>query len=285
MRWWIGVVLALLLSGCGGWMVTQTENEGQIYHDPAESIYYSPGAESNQTMRPAQARKALPELLLHHGEEAGYRAFPARLNDHFITQVRIRRTGRIEISTRRETLTLPFKDLNADVVKVPNGNWPDILFVINLTGKAQIHFTLGTSYDPAFFEKMKSIADALYVLQQAAMHDADDAAFSETARTYREATTKPVLPEAARRLRVQAEDAVQDKNFEAAADLYEEATHVVPWWPVGHFNYAVILSETGDYSLAAREMKRYLLLVPDAADAQTAQDNIYKWERRAGTPN
>lgn len=285
MRWWIGVVIVLLLSGCGGWMVTQTGNGGQIYHDPTESIYYSPKAESHQTMTPVQARKALPELLLHHREEAGYRAFPARLNDHFITQVRIRRTGRIEISTRRETLTLPLKDLNADVVKVPNGSWPDILFVINLTGKAQIHFTFGTSYDLAFFEKMKSIADALYVLKRAAMSDADDTAFAETARAYREATTKPVLPEAARRLRVQIEDAVQDKNFENAADLCLEATRVAPWWPDGHFNCAVVLSETHDYGLAVREMKRYLLLVPNAPDAHAAQNNIYRWERKASTPN
>jgi hypothetical protein len=46
-------------------------------------------------------------------------------------------------------------------------------------------------------------------------------------------------------------------------------------------NCAVVLSETSDYDLAVREMKRYLLLAPSAPDAHAAQNNIYKWERKA----
>lgn len=55
-----------------------------------------------------------------------------------------------------------------------------------------------------------------------------------------------------------------------------ESVRLVPWWPDGHFNCAVVLSETHDDDLAVREMKRYLLLVPNAPDAEAAQNNIYK---------
>lgn len=115
----------------------------------------------------------------------------------------------------------------------------------------------------------------------------DDGAlhFDATAQAYRDATTKPALPEAARRFKVQAEGAINDKDFNAAADYYEQALSVAPWWPQGHFNRALVLSETGEFQDAIVEMKRYLALVPDAPDARAAQDKIYDWERKAGMPN
>ena len=57
--------------------------------------------------------------------------------------------------------------------------------------------------------------------------------------------------------------------------------NVAPWWAKGHFNRAVVLSETGDYETAIREMKYYLQLAPDATDARTVQNMIYEWERKA----
>jgi hypothetical protein len=42
---------------------------------------------------------------------------------------------------------------------------------------------------------------------------------------------------------------------------------------------------TADFKGAILEMKRYLLLVPNAPNARAAQDMIYKWERRASAAN
>jgi regulator of sirC expression with transglutaminase-like and TPR domain len=89
---------------------------------------------------------------------------------------------------------------------------------------------------------------------------------------------KPELPEAARRLRVQAESAVNAKRFADAADKYAEALALAPWWPEGHFNRGVVLGEMQQFDSAANEMKRYLMLRPDAPDARQAQDFIYAWE-------
>jgi hypothetical protein len=52
----------------------------------------------------------------------------------------------------------------------------------------------------------------------------------------------------------------------------------VPWWPEGHFNRALVLAEVERYTEATREMRKYLLLFPDAPNARTAQDQIYAWE-------
>lgn len=109
----------------------------------------------------------------------------------------------------------------------------------------------------------------------------NDARFQEALRARQTAPVNPELPEAARRFKVQAEDAVREKKFDDASDLYKQALNISPLWPEGHFNRALVLGETGSYDSAVREMKRYLLLAPNASNARAAQDKIYVWERKA----
>lgn len=109
---------------------------------------------------------------------------------------------------------------------------------------------------------------------------AEDARFRETADRYRRLPVKPGLPEEARKYRVQAERAVENKRFGEAADRYADALAAAPWWPEGHFNRALILGEMGHYGKAIKEMKKYLMLVPDAPDARAARDQIYVWESK-----
>lgn len=133
-------------------------------------------------------------------------------------------------------------------------------------------------------DTIRTIADAFYVLRHSAPASGlamDDAQFAEVVRRYKEANPKPDFPEDARRLRVQAEGALRDKEFEEASKLYESALALVPWWPEGYFNRALVLGELGDFDLATASMRRYLELVPNAANARDAQDLIYEWERKA----
>src|SRR4029077_856471 len=67
-------------------------------------------------------------------------------------------------------------------------------------------------------------------------------------------------------------------QLDKAVELYGKALEIAPWWPEGHFNRALIMGETRKYGEAIREMKHYLLLVPDAPDAGASQDKIYQWE-------
>lgn len=132
----------------------------------------------------------------------------------------------------------------------------------------------------------RTFTNALYVIKQNAIkHKKDideyEASFSASLTDNRKkAASNIALPEDAYKYKVQAEGAVRDKEFNDAADFYAKALKIAPWWPVGHFNRALVLGETGDYELAKREMQYYLQLVPDAPNARAAQDKIYQWERQ-----
>lgn len=130
-----------------------------------------------------------------------------------------------------------------------------------------------------------AMADAIYVLTHNLQSDASDARsederFAETVRQYRAAATKPTLPESARKYRVQAELAIQQKRLVDAVLAYGSALAIAPWWPEGYFNSAIILAELELRDDAIAAMKRYLMLAPDAPDARAAQDRIYQWEGR-----
>lgn len=131
----------------------------------------------------------------------------------------------------------------------------------------------------------RDFTSALYVLKQNAIKQQKDAAendaiFAASLADHRnKIASNAALPEEANKYKVQAEGAVRDKEFFDAADLYAAALKRAPWWPVGHFNRALVLGESGDYEMAKREMNYYLQLVPDASNARAAQDKIYEWER------
>ena len=131
----------------------------------------------------------------------------------------------------------------------------------------------------------RAFTNALYVLKQNAIKtkkdtDEYESSFAASLVDYRKkAASNAALPEEANKYKVQAEGAVRDKEFNDAADYYAAALKIAPWWPVGHFNRALVLGEAGDYDMAKREMNYYLLLVPDASNARAAQDKIYDWAR------
>jgi formylglycine-generating enzyme required for sulfatase activity len=102
--------------------------------------------------------------------------------------------------------------------------------------------------------------------------------FADIVAKYRAAKPKPVLPEEARKYKVQAEFMVQEKQVDKAIKLYGKALDIAPWWPEGHYQLALILGDLKKYNDAMSEMKRYLLLAPDGPDARAAQDKIYQWE-------
>ena len=108
--------------------------------------------------------------------------------------------------------------------------------------------------------------------------DTSNETFQQVVEQYRAANPKPVMPEEARKFRVQAEFAVQEKRLDQAIELYGKALQIVPWWPEGHYQLALVLGEKKKYQEALREMQRYLLLAPEAVEARAAQDKIYQWE-------
>lgn len=147
------------------------------------------------------------------------------------------------------------------------------------TRYSRVHVYNNDGYDH------EEIAAAIYVIQReaekagfSAPAENEDELFKKAAAAYLASAEKPALGEDARRFKVQAEAAVREKKFEAAVVHFAEALEVAPWWPAGRFNRALVLGELKEYPEAILEMKRYLRLTPDAENARSAQDTIYKWE-------
>ena len=111
-----------------------------------------------------------------------------------------------------------------------------------------------------------------------AREDEEETAFEDGLRKKRAGQVPIKLPREARKYGVQANFAVEDKRFADAVDRYADALKVSPWWPQGYYNRALILGKIRCLSEAMRDMKRYLQLAPQAADAEQAQDKIDAWE-------
>jgi len=105
--------------------------------------------------------------------------------------------------------------------------------------------------------------------------------FRQQAAAWRALATKPPLPNAVRIQRIAAEDAIKNSHPDAAQEYYEEGLDLYPTWPEGHFNASLIAAELGDYTDAIEHMQSYLELVPNAADAQSARDQIDLWQLKA----
>lgn len=128
------------------------------------------------------------------------------------------------------------------------------------------------------------VADSLYTLVHSSRYAREsEKTFQEVVSQYSSGVNPPAFPEAARRFRVQAEFAFEQKRLEDAARLYREALKAAPWWPQGYMNRALILGELKRYPQAISDMKRFLALEPNHAGAREAQDRIYLWESMTST--
>ena len=103
--------------------------------------------------------------------------------------------------------------------------------------------------------------------------------FEPLAAKYRELVIKPPVSEEQRKYIVQANSLNQRKDYAGAIDLYLKAIELDPVaYPPAYFNLALLSAQMRRYHPAVSYMKQYLMLVPDAKDARSAQDKIYEWE-------
>jgi len=103
--------------------------------------------------------------------------------------------------------------------------------------------------------------------------------FNKILKDYQALTIKPEITEELRKYIVQANAMNVKKDYERAMNLYTKVIETNPFaYPAAYFNLALISAQTGNYQYAIVNMKKYLLLVPEAEDARAAQDKIYEWE-------
>jgi hypothetical protein len=152
-------------------------------------------------------------------------------------------------------------------------------------GVTDVNFHRGVCFDTP--DDAKRFMDTFIALKYylSSRFLADDAVafvdFQEKSRAWRALAVKPALPGDVQRFRVAAEDAFKNKKFQEAAEYYEQGLAVEPLWPQGQYNAALLEGELLWYGMAAFHMKRYLELVPDAANAKAALEKMYLWEVKA----
>lgn len=94
----------------------------------------------------------------------------------------------------------------------------------------------------------------------------------------------PAIPEEARRPFVRGNAAMSEaktpEDYGRAAQLYEQAVAIAPWWADPYFNLAKARELRREYDAAMRALQFYLLAGATGSDAREAQDRIYVLEER-----
>ena len=130
-----------------------------------------------------------------------------------------------------------------------------------------------------FAENMYSVIQAENLVEES-LSRADSIVFIDLAAKYNAMKEKPTITEEQRKYIVQANAYSKDKDLGKAIDAYKKAIAADPVaYPPAYYNMALLYAEEGYFKSAIRNMKKYILLVPDAPDARAAQDKIYEWER------
>src|SRR5258708_2108444 len=151
----------------------------------------------------------------------------------FVTNLKITREGFQYYDTVyniNEVFVYKFKDLNYVSVCLDGGN-TRMYFLKEQNTK--------NDFGRLFWRDIPNAsrcADAINVLIDDAKglksqsREADFESFKEKVRQWRESATPPSLPEEVAQQKVLAENAVQEKNFEKAAEHYEQGLEVYPYW-------------------------------------------------------
>jgi tetratricopeptide (TPR) repeat protein len=128
----------------------------------------------------------------------------------------------------------------------------------------------------------KEVADLLFYMQHryaVKYYEEDLEIFKPLAIEYQASSEKPAMNGEQRKLFVQGNAMNKQLDYEDALSYYDKAFSLNPVsYPQGYYNYALIAALAEKYELAILNMKKYLLLMPNATDSVSAQDKIYEWE-------
>ena len=183
---------------------------------------------------------------------------------------------RIEISFKKDLKTVYFKEkLTRSPRTVLLGNFLFMQPNKKRDGTAEYDATdkanMENGYNEQLFGSLSYMCNLKYISSLEL--------FKPLAEQYRKLPVKPPVPEEQRRYIVQANALNQMKQYDQALELYHKAVEVDPVaFPAAYSNMALLSAQMNNYTLAIHFMKRYLMLVPEAEDARSAQDKIYEWE-------
>jgi len=160
-------------------------------------------------------------------------------------------------------------------------NWPTP--ATSPPANAFISVCVGNFPAPDFFGFIAAVNRLIWehTPEAAQWRQDEELKFEQTAAAWRAMSPKPPISEEVQKKRLLAEDDVAQKNLPAAIEDYEAGVKLDPTWAQGWFNSALLYAEQQDYESASFNMKRYLILLPDAPDAPAAREKLLLWEARA----
>lgn len=195
---------------------------------------------------------------------------------HFTLGTIVVTDSRVTISN---AMSFGFDELaNSRISFVEAGEFISHPYAVHLNGLATLNF--------ADKDLARCVVDEFSFIKnqgQKSLGDKQLEDFLPLAEQYRAMSPKPAVSEEQRRYIVQANALAQQKEFSRAIALYAKALELNPFsYPAAYYNMALIAAQEHQYGNAIIHMKKYLLLVPQAEDARSAQDKIYEWEALSG---
>ena len=182
---------------------------------------------------------------------------------------------RIEFKIKKENSVINFNDFIDYVIPQPYSKKGKVILSLD-------RFEFLSKDFNSNYKRLAEMRQNLILIQKQLKVKRDESRhilFEQKVAEYRASKVKPQVSEEQRKFIVQANAFNQQKNFIKAIELYTKAIEVdLTAYPAGYSNLALLLAQVNNYNGAISNMKKYLLLEPEAADARSAQDKIYEWE-------
>ncbi len=212
---------------------------------------------------------------------------------------------RIEVKIKRQNMAINYSDILLDCsLGVKEGIASDFPYsystrnqgyrFINVTVngkkkevrfkpyKVQFNNFVNFNFDEQGLNNAKKMADNLFFIQHQLnekRYASQLVLFEPIAAQYRTLKVKPSLSEEQREYIVQANSFNQQKKFYKAIESYKIAIELNQTaYPAAYSNLALLSAQIQRFDAAIFYMKKYLMLLPDAEDARSAQDKIYEWK-------
>lgn len=196
----------------------------------------------------------------------------------------------IELGERRKSIDIGYADI--DKVEFSPGVYQHADVLVHLKHKHGFYMFsfFITKYSNAQVQELQLAIDSL--AQDAARgepvvcsdnpddYKAELDDFQIKTEAWRALAAKPPVSDEVYKDRLLAEDALKNKDLAGAAKYYELGIAADPTWDQGWYNAALVYAELKDYFDAALCMKHYVVLDPNASDAQAAKDNVILWEAK-----
>jgi tetratricopeptide (TPR) repeat protein len=202
-------------------------------------------------------------------------------NDHTVSykEVEINSDNISVISDKKNRITINFSDLDY-ALSVSKQNWEQhykgVKYFIQFGDNCTFN------YDRNNYGKARELCNILYTLQHRVNLKNTESlliAFKPLAGQYHDTNPKPAISEEQRKYIVQANLFSEGKDYKKAIATYNKVLDVNPIaYPAAYYNLSLLYAQESFFDRAILNMKKYLLLLPDAPDARAAQDKIYEWE-------